>query len=36
MALWVEKSKNWEPIGCLQEKHTDEPKRMEVCTKPSA
>lgn len=36
MALWEEKSKNGKPVGCLQEKHTEEPKRMEVCMKPSA
>lgn len=36
MALWEEKRKNGKPIGCLQEKHMEAPKRMEVCTKPSA
>ncbi len=36
MALWEEKSKNGKPIGCLQNKHIEAPKRMEVCIKPSA
>ncbi len=36
MALWEEKRKNGKPIGCLHKKHMEAPKRMEVCTKPSA